>query len=154
MEYKIDGISQVPVNEKGGFTFSSCLRAIVRQDPDIIMIGEIRDRETAELAVQASLTGHLVLSTLHTGTAAQTPLRLLDLGVPDYLLAPALSLIISQRLIRVLCSRCRTSCLSPFWESEKKRLYPDGADRCLFQPGKYEQCELCAIRLYRPDRNF
>ncbi len=148
VEYKIDGISQVPVNEKGGFTFSSCLRAIVRQDPDIIMIGEIRDRETAELAVQASLTGHLVLSTLHTGTAAQTPLRLLDLGVPDYLLAPALSLIISQRLIRVLCSRCRTSCLSPFWESEKKRLYPDGADRCLFQPGKYEQCELCAHQGY------
>lgn len=140
VEYKIDGISQVPIHEKGGLSFSACLRSIVRQDPDIIMIGEIRDRETAELAVQASLTGHLVLSTLHTGTAAQAPLRLLDLGVPDYLLAPALSLIISQRLVRTLCGRCRTSSLSPFWASEKKRLYPDRPDLSLFQPGECPQC--------------
>ncbi len=100
VEYRIDGITQVQVNEKAGLTFSGGLRALVRQDPDVIMIGEIRDRETAEIAIHAALTGHLVLSTLHTNNAVQAPLRLIDMGIPPYLLAAALSLVISQRLVR------------------------------------------------------
>ena len=100
VEYRIDGVTQVQVNEKAGLTFSGGLRALVRQDPDVIMIGEIRDRETAEIAIHAALTGHLVLSTLHTNNAVQAPLRLIDMGIPPYLLAAALSLVISQRLVR------------------------------------------------------
>ena len=100
VEYRIDGITQVQVNEKAGLTFSGGLRALVRQDPDVIMIGEIRDKETAEIAIHAALTGHLVLSTLHTNNAVQAPLRLIDMGIPPYLLAAAFSLILSQRLVR------------------------------------------------------
>lgn len=106
VEYRIAGITQVSVNERAGLTFASGLRALVRQDPDILMIGEIRDRETAEMAVHASLTGHLVLSSLHTKNAPEAPLRLADMGIPPYLLAAALSLVLSQRLVRRLCPHC------------------------------------------------
>lgn len=109
VEYRIPGITQVAVNERAGLTFASGLRALVRQDPDILMIGEIRDRETAEMAVHAALTGHLVLSSLHTNNAVQAPLRLMDMGVPAYLIAASLSLVISQRLVRRLCPHCRAS---------------------------------------------
>lgn len=101
VEYRIPGITQVAVNEKAGLTFASGLRSLVRQDPDIIMIGEIRDRETAEIAVHSALTGHLVLSSLHTTSAAKAPLRLMDMGIPSYLLAASLSLVIAQRLLRL-----------------------------------------------------
>ncbi len=98
VEYRIPGMTQVQVNEKAGLTFEKGLRALVRQDPDVVMIGEIRDRETAEIAVHAALTGHLVLSSLHTNDAVSAPARLTDMGIPAYLLSASLSLIISQRL--------------------------------------------------------
>lgn len=120
VEYRIPGITQVQVNERSGLTFSRGLRSFVRQDPDIILVGEIRDRETAEIAVHAALTGHLVLSTLHTGNACEAPLRLVDMGIPSYLLAPALSLIISQRLAGKLCSACKKE--EPL-TAEEVRLY-------------------------------
>lgn len=100
VEYRIPFVSQVRVNEKSGLTFAAGLRAVVRQDPDVLMIGEIRDKETAELAIEAALTGHLVLSSIHTSSVAETPTRLQDMGVAPYLLAAALSLVISQRLVR------------------------------------------------------
>lgn len=107
VEYRIPGVTQVSVNDRAGLTFASGLRALVRQDPDVVMVGEIRDRETAEIAVHAALTGHLVLSSLHTNRAADAPLRLADMGIPPYLLAASLSLIISQRLVRTLCAHCK-----------------------------------------------
>jgi len=107
VEYSLPGINQVQVNPRVGFSFASGLRSVLRQDPDVVMVGEIRDQETAELAIQASLTGHLVLSTLHTNSAAATITRLADMGIEFYLLASALAGVISQRLVRRLCPNCR-----------------------------------------------
>jgi type II secretory ATPase GspE/PulE/Tfp pilus assembly ATPase PilB-like protein len=107
VEYHLKGIVQTQINEKGGYTFASGLRAILRQDPDIIMVGEIRDAETAKTAVNAALTGHLVLSTLHTNNAAGVLPRLLDLGVEPTILPPALNIAMAQRLIRKLCEKCK-----------------------------------------------
>tara|TARA_R110000868_G_scaffold2384_9_gene17766 strand:+ start:2893 stop:4398 length:1506 start_codon:yes stop_codon:yes gene_type:complete len=107
VEYAVDGIGQTQVNAKVGMTFAAGLRAILRQDPDIVMVGEIRDTETAQIAVQASLTGHLVLSTVHTNSAVAAIARLRDMGVESYLLASTLSAIIAQRLVRRLCGHCR-----------------------------------------------
>lgn len=107
VEYDLPGISQTQINIKAGMTFARGLRAILRQDPDVVLIGEIRDGETAEIATQASLTGHLVLSTLHTNTAAGAIGRLQDLGVDGFLLASTVRGVISQRLVRLLCQRCR-----------------------------------------------
>jgi len=106
IEYHIAGVNQVQVNERRGLTFASTLRSILRQDPDVILVGEIRDKETATIAVQAAQTGHLVLSTLHTNDSVQTLTRLVDLGVEPHVLAPSLTLIIAQRLVRRLCERC------------------------------------------------
>jgi len=107
IEYTLEGINQVQLRENIGFTFPKALRAFLRQDPDIIMLGEIRDEETAHMAVKASLTGHLVLSTIHTNSAWGTISRLIDMGVEPYLLANALSLSIAQRLVGVLCTNCK-----------------------------------------------
>jgi type IV pilus assembly protein PilB len=107
IEYKVDGVNQVQINEKAGVTFAATLRSILRQDPDVILIGEIRDRETAEIAVQAAQTGHLVLSTLHTNDAIAAITRLRDLGIPGFLISSSLLGILAQRLVRVLCPRCR-----------------------------------------------
>ena len=107
VEYQMDGINQIQVNSQIGLTFSSGLRHIVRQDPDVIMIGEIRDLETAEIAIRAALTGHLVFSTLHTNDAPGAITRLIDMGVEDYLLASSLIGILAQRLVRIVCSQCR-----------------------------------------------
>jgi len=107
VEYQIDGVTQIQVNSDIGLTFSNVLRSIVRQDPDIIMIGEMRDLETAEIAVQSALTGHLVLSTLHTNDAAGAITRLLDMGVGDYLLTSTVHGVLGQRLVRTLCKKCR-----------------------------------------------
>lgn len=107
IEYKVDGVNQVQINEKAGVTFAATLRSILRQDPDVILIGEIRDRETAEIAVQAAQTGHLVLSTLHTNDAIAAITRLKDLGIPGFLISSSLLGILAQRLVRVLCPRCR-----------------------------------------------
>jgi type II secretory ATPase GspE/PulE/Tfp pilus assembly ATPase PilB-like protein/8-oxo-dGTP pyrophosphatase MutT (NUDIX family) len=106
IEYRIAGIVQVQVNEKAGLTFATALRSIMRQDPDVVLIGEIRDRETAEIAIQASLTGHLVLSTLHTNDAASAVTRLIDIGVAPYKIATAVKGVVAQRLVRRLCEDC------------------------------------------------
>lgn len=107
IEIQLPGINQVQVNIKTGLTFSTALRAFLRQDPDVIMVGEIRDRETADIAINASLTGHLVLSTLHTNSASECLVRLSNMGVPAYNIASSLSLIIGQRLVRCLCPYCK-----------------------------------------------
>lgn len=107
VEYAVDGIGQTQVNARVGLTFAAGLRAILRQDPDVVMVGEIRDRETAEIAVQAALTGHLVLSTVHTNDAAGAITRLRDMGVEPFLLASTLRAVVAQRLVRRLCPACR-----------------------------------------------
>ena len=107
VEYKSDSISQIQVNEKVGLTFASALRSILRQDPDVIMIGEIRDEETAAIAVRAALTGHLVFSTLHTNSAAATISRLVDMGIEPFLVSSSLLGILAQRLVRMLCPHCK-----------------------------------------------
>jgi general secretion pathway protein E len=108
IEYQLDGISQTQINEKKGMTFASGMRSLLRQDPDIIMVGEIRDRETANMAIQASLTGHMVFSTLHTNDSASAITRLLDLGVEPYLVASSLVATLAQRLVRLLCETCKS----------------------------------------------
>jgi len=107
VEYEISGVNQSQVKPAIGLTFATAMRAFVRQDPDVIMVGEIRDGETANIAIHAALTGHLVLSTLHTETAAAAVPRLLDLGVEGFLLRSTLRAVIAQRLVRVLCSGCK-----------------------------------------------
>ncbi len=107
VEYDIDGIVQIPIDHDIGITFASCLRAILRQDPDIILVGEIRDLETAEIAVQASLTGHLVFSTLHTNDAPSTITRMKDMGIPTFLITATVEAILAQRLVRRICTKCR-----------------------------------------------
>jgi general secretion pathway protein E len=107
VEYQLPGITQVPVHRPAGVTFGAALRSILRQDPDVIMVGEMRDRETAEVAVQAAMTGHLVFSTLHTNDAVSAVPRLLDLGVPGYLVAAVLEGVLAQRLVRRVCEACR-----------------------------------------------
>lgn len=108
VEYRLDGVVQLPVNTKAGFGFANALRAILRHDPDVILVGEMRDTETAEVAVQAALTGHLVLSTLHTTDATGALARLTEMGVPAYLLAATLQGVLAQRLVRVVCDHCAT----------------------------------------------
>ena len=108
VEIMLSGVNQVNINPKVGLTFAGALRAFLRQDPDIIMVGEIRDLETAEIALKAAQTGHLVLSTLHTNDAPKTLTRLMDMGVKPYAIATSVSLIIAQRLARRLCSNCKT----------------------------------------------
>ena len=139
VEANIDGVNQVQVNPKADLTFASALRSILRQDPDIIMIGEIRDQETAEIAVQASITGHLVLSTLHTNDAPGTMTRLIDMGVESYLLADAIRGVIAQRLVRNLCPHCKTKRLAS--EEEKRMMDLDTIDEVtLYEP---KGCVLC-----------
>ena len=116
VEYDIDGIMQVPVNEAVGMTFPRALRAFLRQDPDVIMLGEIRDLETSQIAIQASLTGHLVLSTLHTNDAPGAVTRLIDMGVEPFLISSTLLSVLAQRLVRTICKKCRT----PFEPTENQ----------------------------------
>lgn len=112
VEKQIDGINQCQVNVKSGMTFSAALRSILRQDPDVIMIGEMRDGETAEIGIRAAITGHLVLSTLHTNDAASTIVRLVDMGIPAYMVASSLIGVVAQRLVKVLCPKCRKQRMS------------------------------------------
>ncbi len=107
VEYKLDGITQISVDEASGRTFSSVLRSVLRQDPDVIMIGEIRDMETANIAIKAALTGHFVISTIHTNNTVATITRFIDIGIPPYLVSSALSGILAQRLVRKICSHCK-----------------------------------------------
>jgi type II secretory ATPase GspE/PulE/Tfp pilus assembly ATPase PilB-like protein len=108
VEYQLRGVNQIQVNTKSGLTFAAGLRAILRHDPDVVLVGEIRDRETAEIAVQASLTGHLVFSTLHTNDAPGAATRLIDMGIEPYLVASSLEVVVAQRLVRVICKECKT----------------------------------------------
>jgi len=136
VEYQLRGIGQIQVNPNIGLTFASGLRSILRQDPDIIMVGEIRDVETADIAIHASLTGHLVLSTLHTNDAASAVTRLLDMGVEPFLVASSLLGVLAQRLVRKICPHCRRE--YPIEESE--RLYFSDPPAVLFRG---EGCDRC-----------
>jgi general secretion pathway protein E/type IV pilus assembly protein PilB len=122
VEYQLRGINQIQVNEKSGLTFARGLRSILRHDPDVILIGEIRDQETAQIAVQSSLTGHLVFSTLHTNDAPGAVTRLVDMGVEPYLVASSLEAVLAQRLVRVLCPHCKRADHSPTAQALKEKL--------------------------------
>lgn len=139
VEANIDGVNQVQVNPKANLTFGTALRSILRQDPDIIMIGEIRDAETAEIAVQASITGHLVVSTLHTNSAAGTLTRLMDMGVESYLLADSMVGVIAQRLVRRLCPACRKQ-VEATGEEKKLLELGESAPVTLYKPCGCPQC--------------
>jgi type II secretory ATPase GspE/PulE/Tfp pilus assembly ATPase PilB-like protein len=109
VEYQIDNINQIQVNSKTDLTFAKGLRSIVRQDPDVILVGEIRDNETADIAINSAMTGHLVLSTLHTNDAVTAFPRLMDMGVEPYLIASTVNVVVAQRLVRKICVKCRVS---------------------------------------------
>lgn len=136
VEYQLGRVGQIQVNSKIGLTFASGLRSILRQDPDVIMVGEIRDRETAEMAIQASLTGHLVLSTLHTNDAPSAVTRLVDMGVQPFLLSSSLAAVMAQRLVRVLCRECMEG-YEPI--DEEKALFQNPPAR-LFRPRGCVKC--------------
>jgi type II secretory ATPase GspE/PulE/Tfp pilus assembly ATPase PilB-like protein len=140
VEYQIGGVTQIPINEGQGNTFHTLLRSVLRQDPDVILLGEVRDRETADTAMQAAMTGHLVLSTVHAKDTIGTIFRLLDLGVEPYLVAQALNVVLAQRLIRKLCDACKapkkptpqqTMRMGGVNKSLKSIYYPVGCPRCL-----------------------
>ena len=139
VEADIEGINQIQVNPKVNLTFASALRSILRQDPDIIMIGEIRDRETASIAVQASITGHLVVSTMHTNNAVGTLNRMADMGVESYLIADSMVGVIAQRLVRKLCPHCKKPHMATAEEKKLLRLPPD-KEKEIYEPGG---CHFC-----------
>ncbi len=145
VEANIEGINQVQVNNKADLTFASALRSILRQDPDIIMIGEIRDQETASIAVQASITGHLVVSTLHTNSAASTITRLADMGIEPYLIADSTIGVIAQRLVRRLCPECKRQKKADAEELELLQLAPD-ADVTIYEPCGCPRCDGAGFR--------
>lgn len=145
VEYIIAGINQVAVNPKTGLTFAKGLRAIVRQDPNIIMVGEIRDIETAQIAIQSALTGHLVLSTLHTNSAAGAVTRLLDMGIEPFLLASAVRGVVAQRLVRKICPHCCKQYEAEDWE--KNFLHVPAERELLLQRG--DGCEKCGFTGYK-----
>jgi type II secretory ATPase GspE/PulE/Tfp pilus assembly ATPase PilB-like protein len=138
IEYEMREVTQIAVHEKIGLTFASCLRSALRQDPDVLVVGEIRDEETARIAMQASLTGHLVFSTLHTNSAIGAVPRLVDMGVPPYLITSSVSAIVAQRLLRVMCPGCRepwepsVDVRAPIGLHDPVTLYRShGCERCL-----------------------
>ena len=145
VEANIDGINQVQVNNKANLTFASALRSILRQDPDIIMIGEIRDQETASIAVQASITGHLVVSTLHTNSAASTITRLADMGIEPYLIADSMIGVIAQRLVRRLCPECKKAKKADAEELEMLML-PQGTEQTIYEPCGCPRCDGTGFR--------
>jgi len=145
VEYQVSGIAQVQVNPKVGLTFAAGLRSILRQDPDVILVGEIRDKETAQISVHAALTGHLVLSTLHTNDAPTAITRLADMGIEPYLIASSLEGVISQRLVRTICSNCKFS-YTPSKEEVEILKKLGKTPKELF---KGEGCELCLGSGYR-----
>lgn len=145
VEYELDGINQVQVNTTAGLTFARGLRSIVRQDPDVILIGEIRDQETADIAIQSALTGHLVFSTLHTNNAAGAVARLLEMGAEDYLLASSVIGIMAQRLVRILCPLCKESYAMPKELQDRLGLIL-AQDEHVYRP---RGCEHCGQSGYR-----
>jgi type II secretory ATPase GspE/PulE/Tfp pilus assembly ATPase PilB-like protein len=148
IEYQIKGINQVPVHSKIGMTFANGLRSILRQDPDIIMVGEIRDQETAEIAIRASMTGHLVFSTLHTNDSAGAVTRLIDMGIELYLVSSSIEAILAQRLVRLVCPRCRVEDKNPPLSSfEKGGCKGDLKDIRIYRAGM--GCEECRHTGYK-----
>ena len=147
VEYDIDGLCQVQVNDEVGLTFAKALRSFLRQDPDIILVGEIRDLETAQIAVQASLTGHLVLSTLHTNDAPSSIIRLVDLGVEPFLLTATIEGVVAQRLVRTICSKCKESYQPSDEELMELNLTPEKVKGRRFFRGK--GCDNCNKSGYR-----
>jgi type IV pilus assembly protein PilB len=148
VEKTIDGINQVQVNTKAGMTFSAALRSILRQDPDIIMVGEMRDNETAEIGVRAAITGHLVLSTLHTNDAASTIVRLIDMDIPAYMVATSLIGVVAQRLVKLLCPKCKQKRMSTEEENKLMRIDNsievfDATGVVKDQDGKEHTCTEC-----------
>lgn len=150
IEIKLEGINQSQVNAKAGITFASCMRAILRQDPDIILVGEIRDYETLEVAISAALTGHLVLSTVHTNSAAATVMRLIEMGAKDYLVSSTLSGVIAQRLVRRLCDDCKEE-YYPSREEANKILVDDDEIKKFMKTKIYRKkgCNECDFRGYK-----
>jgi type IV pilus assembly protein PilB len=150
IEIRIEGINQTQVNAKAGITFASCLRAALRQDPDIILVGEIRDVETVEIAIAAALTGHLVLSTIHTNSAAATVTRLVEMGAKDYLISSTLAGVIAQRLVRKLCDKCKEEYYPTEEEARLVMVNEDDVKRFMkmkiYRPG---QCEACNKEGYK-----
>jgi general secretion pathway protein E len=132
VEYQMDGINQIHVNPQIGLTFASGLRHIVRQDPDVIMVGEIRDRETADIAIRSSLTGHFVFSTLHTNDAPSAITRLTDMGVENYLITSSVVAVLAQRLVRMICENCK--------KPDGTRMAPDGETVQAFRGAGCETC--------------
>ncbi len=143
VEYRLQGIVQVQVNEKAGLTFPAALRSILRQDPDVILVGEVRDKETAMIAVQASLTGHMVLTTLHTIDAASSVTRLMDIGIESYKIAAAIKGVVAQRLLRRLCPHCRELAVEAMPDRLKK-WFPDGST--VYRPVGCSECSTTGYR--------
>ena len=140
VEYAIEGVTQTQVNTKVGMTFAKGLRAILRQDPDIIMVGEIRDLETAEIAIQASLTGHLVLSTIHTNDSVAAVTRMVDMGIESYLLASTVKAVLAQRLVRRLCNSCKEK----YFLDSDMNLLKKGME--VFKPSGCDECNKTGFR--------
>lgn len=148
IEYSITGITQIPLNVQAGLTFAAGLRSILRQDPNVIMVGEIRDSETANIAVNAALTGHLMLSTLHTNDAATTFPRLIDMGILPFLVASTVNVVISQRLVRVVCKACRKKRILSQEETESLSSIVSSVDvKEVYTAG--EGCKECSNTGYR-----
>lgn len=143
IEYELEGIGQTQVNPKVDMTFARGLRAILRQDPDVVLVGEIRDGETAQIAVQASLTGHLVLSTLHTNSALGALSRLQDMGIEPFLLSTSLLGVLAQRLVRTLCPSCRQPYVINDEQAQQTGL---AAGTTLYHPGGCEKCNYSGYR--------
>lgn len=150
VEYMIEGLNQIAVNPKAGLDFASGLRSILRQDPDIIMVGEIRDTETVEIAIRAAITGHLVLSTIHTNDAVSTVYRLVDMGVPQYMVAASVVGIVSQRLVRIICPNCKQPYTPRVEELEMAGIESWSAERQVYYKGF--GCDLCNKTGYRGRR--
>ena len=148
VEYRLAGINQIQTNVKAGLTFASALRSILRADPDVVLIGEIRDQETAQISIEAALTGHLVMSTLHTNDAPSAVTRLTEMGIEPFLVASALDGILAQRLARKLCDRCKEAYVPTGDElaSAGFRLGPDEETPKIFKP---TGCTSCASTGYR-----
>ncbi len=147
VEYQLAGISQVQVREKVGLTFAAALRSILRQDPDVVMIGETRDQETAQIAIQAALTGHIVLSTLHTNDAPSSVTRLIDMGMEPFLIASSIVLLIAQRLVRILCPKCKVKYNPPAELIQRLGISPAEAKKITFYQAK--GCEECGNTGYK-----
>jgi general secretion pathway protein E/type IV pilus assembly protein PilB len=145
VEYQLRGVNQIQVNAKTGLTFAAGLRSILRHDPDVVLVGEIRDKETADIAIQASLTGHLVFSTLHTNDAPTAATRLIDMGVEPYLVASSVEMVLAQRLVRLVCKHCKEMIPTPDYDVLRREF----GDVVPEQMAKGKGCRNCQNTGYR-----